>query len=79
MKGRGGCVRSFGHEHDFCQAENESPLVYPYPKKHPKLRPWSEFSLPRNSDHGLEVLLSPIKTESGVGLSFGPSFSRTMV
>ena len=21
MKGRGGCVRSFGHEHDFCQAE----------------------------------------------------------
>ena len=21
MKGRGGCVRSFGHEHDFCRAE----------------------------------------------------------
>ena len=21
MKGRGGCVRSFGHEHVFCQAE----------------------------------------------------------
>ena len=21
MKGRGGCVRSFGHEHDICQAE----------------------------------------------------------
>ena len=21
MEGRGGCVRSFGHEHDFCQAE----------------------------------------------------------
>ena len=21
MKGRGGCVRSFGHGHDFCQAE----------------------------------------------------------
>ena len=21
MKGRGGCVRSFGHEHEFCQAE----------------------------------------------------------
>ena len=21
MKRRGGCVRSFGHEHDFCQAE----------------------------------------------------------
>ena len=23
MKGRGGCVRSFGYEHDFCRAENE--------------------------------------------------------
>ena len=23
MKGRGGCVRSFGHEHDFCQAEKD--------------------------------------------------------
>ena len=28
MKGRGGCVRRFGHEHDFCQAqkaENTDP------------------------------------------------------
>ena len=31
----------------------ESPLVYPYTKKHPKLRPWSEFPLPRNSAHRL--------------------------
>ena len=48
MKGRGGCARSFGHEHDFCQAgkaENTDPrtnyavkicyCLWP-PKKHCK-------------------------------------------
>ena len=29
------------------------PPRLPLPQKHPKLRPWFEFSLPRNSDHGL--------------------------
>ena len=47
-------------------------------KKHPKLRPWSEFSLPRNSDHGLSFSF-PHKYRVWGGLSFGPSFSRTMV
>ena len=27
------------------------------PQKHPKLRPWSELSLPRNLDHGLSFSL----------------------
>ena len=40
-------------------------MVWVFPPQ--KLRPWSEF------------LLFPINTESGVGLSFGPSFFWTMV
>ena len=57
---------------------SESPLVYPYPKN------------TRNSDHGLSfpspetqtmVWGSPLPSKYRVwgGLSFGPSFSRTMV
>ena len=54
--------------------ESEPPRL-PLPQKHPKLRPWSEFSLPTM------VWVSPFPNKYRVwgGLSFGPSFSRTMV
>ena len=39
---------SMKHVYSFLRAPR-----LPLPQKQPKLRPWSEFSLPRNSDHGL--------------------------
>ena len=49
---------SLGREiwREFCRifrTHKSEPPRLPLPPKHPKLRPWSEFHLPRNSDHGL--------------------------
>ena len=38
------------------------PPRLPLPQKHPKLRPWSELSLPRNSDHGLSFSFPQVQS-----------------
>ena len=55
------------------------PPRLPLPQKHPKLRPWSEFPPPRKLRPWSEFLLFPNKYRVWGGLSFGPSFSWTMV